>query len=241
MKRVKERSTHNPYYKSRKRLALTLFALVGSLVLLVTTWPKHKLVNDEVVSYTHNGILGIDTDLGYGWVFLGLLVIFISAIVRLINVGSEDFDLPEWVTSAVGWTVAVAIVGGFISVVGLPVIHSMNGNRSSADIVLAEHTKGQTSSASMFLDQEEDAKKLDSIINEVKNNAPSASKKAFIESTFEETKTDSNDYLYRVVEKNDKLYLIGAIKRSKSVSDVFEIGEISESQSRAVSALTSPW
>lgn len=241
MKRVKERTTHGSDHKSRKRIAFPAFALVGSVVLFITTWPKHKLVNNEVVSYTHNGILGIDTDLSYIWVFLGLLAIFISATVLLMGVGSDDFDLPEWVKNIVDWVVPIAFVIGFISVIGLPMVHSLNGSKSSADIVLAEHTKGQTSSSSMFLDQEEDTKKLDSLVNEIKNNAPSGSKKAFIESTFEETKTDSSDYLYRVVEKNDKLYLIGAVKYSKSVSDVFEIGEVSESQSRAFSSLTSPW
>lgn len=236
MKRTKERTA-----KKKDSIAFGTFAMVASLMalvtLFVTTWAKYRIQDGEVVSYAHNYIFNVDIPVNYFWVLGVFAVFFVPSIFYILSIVDEN-RFPGWMgATLLTLSIASFAVGGGVGIASL-IGSSVGLGTYKADAILEEYTKDYKSSPSMYIDDSDKADSLDKIINEVKGDGEAEGD--FIDSTFDDGNADSGSYayVYRVIEKNDKYYLVGVKKGSERLKDAIEIGEVTKAQTREIAALT---
>lgn len=237
MKRTKERTRTKKDYSVVAAFSV-LGTLIVSILLFVTNWPKYKVEGNEVVSHTHNYLLNMDIPVNYFWVSVLFAVVSITLTVYLFC-KVDGLHLTGW-TESFFWVIFIlSLVFGFICGLGASLGSAISAGTDKGDAVLTAYTKDYKASPSMYIESGSDkTDALNKLVVEVKSG--NEEEGDFIDNTFSEKNSDSDpdDYVYRVIEKNDKYYLVGTKKGSDNLKDAFEVGEISKAQSRELAALT---
>ena len=241
MKRTQEHTNTERRHGNPWGAGSAIITLAVSVLLFVTTFPKYSVEGNEVTHYTHNVLFGFDTPVSYVWVVVGFVAVFISLVVYLFTVRDFRNPVPKAVENTFAFIVIASFFIGLCAGIALPISNGIAMKWEKAEAIADAYTKGHKSSPAVIFDSEEDNDAFDSLVNEIKNGPKSKKQdRDLIDTMYDEEngEPESPDYLYKVMKKDGKNYLIGVLKGSDNIKDAVEIGEINESQAREFSALT---
>lgn len=241
MKRTKKQANSERRYSNPWVAGSATIALAVSVLLFVTTFPRYAVEGNEVTHYTRNVLFGFDTPVSYVWIVVGFVAVFISSIVYLGAVRGFRNPVPKAVKNTFVGIIIASFFIGLCTGIALPISNGIAMKWEKAEAIADAYTKGHKSSPAVLFDNEEDNDAFDSLVNEIKNGPKSKKQNRDLIDTMyyeENGEPEYPDYLYKVMKKEGKNYLIGVLKGSENIKDAVEIGEISETQAREFSALT---
>lgn len=245
MKRTQERAPRTKkklnlrVKKNGKVYLLAVLATVAIAVFINTTFPEYVVKNGDVISHSHNLLLNLTIPINY-FLFVGLMLsAAILLIVYIVSFKYGDFDgINSSIRSFASVVLISTSVLGIIALLFIFTVNTDGSSESKSSAALTAYAGSQPSSESLELKHKAYANEMDALIGAVSKDENTG--KDFLDATLgnKDKGYDSKDTIFKVVEKGNKYYLVGASKGAGNVNDIVEYGEISKTQVKELGKLT---